>query len=152
MGSCLTIDKEHSHQASSHSPVTHGPRLDEQRKPNRSSVQVQATTCHKRRLQPQANAKNGKKGQVKRKKAIPKILKKVVWDQTFGEDVGQATCPCCGHASIRQIEFACAHIVAEAMGGETIASNLLPVCTQCNLSMGTMNLQEFRATYFRARQ
>ena len=78
-----------------------------------------------------------------RKKSIPKSLKRIVWDTHFGPSIGAAPCPVCKQHIIRQIEFHCGHIVAEKMGGQTVASNLIPICAQCNLSMGQKNLYTF---------
>ena len=41
------------------------------------------------------------------------------------------------------MSFNCGHIVAEANGGDTIVSNLKPICQNCNSSMGTKNMKEF---------
>jgi hypothetical protein len=93
-----------------------------------------------------------KKGFVKnknyRKKSIPKSLKKQTWDKWVGSSIGTTKCLCCEHEEIRQIEFHCGHIIAEADGGSTTVDNLLPICAQCNLSMGQMNLYEFKKEYF----
>ena len=83
-----------------------------------------------------------------KKKAIPKSLKKLTWDKWIGKDVGTAKCLCCNHQEIRQIEFHCGHVIAERNGGHTVVENLRPVCAQCNLSMGTMNMSDFRKKYF----
>ena len=79
---------------------------------------------------------------------IPKSLKKLVWDTYIGRDIGIAKCLCCKNQEIRQIEFHCGHIVSRATGGQTILENLKPICAQCNLSMGKMNMDEFKKTYF----
>lgn len=84
---------------------------------------------------------------VHRKKAIPKALKKMVWDKYIGSKVGTAKCMCCKHQEIRQIEFHCGHVIAEAMNGKTSVENLRPICAQCNLSMGKMNMNEFINNY-----
>jgi 5-methylcytosine-specific restriction endonuclease McrA len=81
---------------------------------------------------------------LQRKKSIPKSLKKLVWDTWVGETVGVTKCLCCGHQDIRQIEFHCGHVVAESKGGPTTVQNLRPICAQCNLSMGSMNMKEFQ--------
>ena len=83
-----------------------------------------------------------------KKKQIPKALKKLVWDTWVGPDIGCTKCLCCNHEEIRQIEFHCGHIVSEATGGQTTVNNLRPICAQCNLSMGKMNMLEFRNQYF----
>ena len=82
-----------------------------------------------------------------RKKNIPKALKKMVWDKYIGPDIGKAKCMCCKHQEIRQIEFHCGHIIAEVNGGKTNIDNLRPICAQCNLSMGKMNMDSFMKKY-----
>jgi hypothetical protein len=83
-----------------------------------------------------------------KKRTIPKSLKKLVWDTWVGENIGVVKCLCCGHQNIRQIEFHCGHVKAEQKGGELTVENLRPICAQCNLSMGTMNMMEFQQHYF----
>ena len=83
------------------------------------------------------------------KKAIPKTLKKMVWDKYVGADIGITKCMCCKHQEIRQIEFHCGHIVAEANNGKTELANLRPICAQCNLSMGKMDMNEFMKKYMK---
>lgn len=83
-----------------------------------------------------------------KKRTIPKSLKKLVWDTWIGPSEGQALCKCCENQEIRQIDFHCGHILAERHGGTNTVENLWPICSQCNLSMGTMNLYEFKNTYF----
>jgi 5-methylcytosine-specific restriction endonuclease McrA len=82
-----------------------------------------------------------------KKKAIPKALKKMVWDKYIGDNVGKTKCMCCRHQEIRQIEFHCGHVIAEAKNGKTVVENLRPICAQCNLSMGKMNMNEFIKKY-----
>ena len=83
-----------------------------------------------------------------KKKQIPKALKKLVWDTWVWPNVGCTKCLCCKHEEIRQIEFHCGHIISESTGGQTTVDNLRPICAQCNLSMGAMNMNEFKKKYF----
>ena len=83
------------------------------------------------------------------KKCIPKSLKRSVWDKYIGANIGLTKCLCCKHQSIRQIEFHCAHIISEKNGGTTTLNNLIPICAQCNFSMRTKNLSEFKNKYFK---
>ena len=83
-----------------------------------------------------------------RKKTIPKSLKRAVWDEWIGEEIGITKCLCCNHQDIRQIEFHCGHVIAETRGGTLSVQNLRPICAQCNLSMGTMSIKEFKHKYF----
>ena len=84
-----------------------------------------------------------------KKKIIPKSLKKQVWDTWIGPNVGATKCLCCKHEEIRQIEFHCGHIISEVKGGQTNVNNLRPICAQCNLSMGSMNMNEFKKKFFK---
>jgi 5-methylcytosine-specific restriction endonuclease McrA len=91
------------------------------------------------------------RGPVKKKykkKNIPKTLKKQVWDTWVGPTIGETNCLCCEHQKVRQIEFHCGHIKAEVTGGKTNVENLRPICAQCNLSMGSMNMMEFKEKFF----
>lgn len=86
----------------------------------------------------------------KRRKAyIPKSLRIAVWDKNIGLKIGTTLCTVCKIGSITQMDFQCGHIIAEAEGGETCLSNLIPVCTKCNLSMGRKNLNDFKQMYFK---
>lgn len=78
-----------------------------------------------------------------KKKNIPKSMKRLVWDTYIGPTIGMAKCLCCQHADIRQIEFHCGHVIAEANGGATTVENMRPICAQCNLSMGKTDMNEF---------
>ena len=84
-----------------------------------------------------------------KKKSIPKSLKKQVWDTWIGSHIGATKCLCCKHEEIRQIEFHCGHIISEVRGGQTNVNNLRPICAQCNLSMGSMNMNEFKKKFFK---
>ena len=87
------------------------------------------------------------KKKKKRKQPIPRSLKKMVWDKYIGENKGKAKCYCCKHQDIRQIDFEAGHVIAESMGGKTNISNLRPICHQCNMSMGNMNMNLFIKKY-----
>ncbi len=82
----------------------------------------------------------------KKKKAISATIKKLVWNTNIGEEIGKSKCMCCKSTDITQMSFNCGHVVAEANGGETIVSNLKPICQNCNSSMGTKNMNEFMLT------
>jgi hypothetical protein len=84
-----------------------------------------------------------KKPSKPRKKTIPKRLKEEVWTKYIGPSVGQSKCLCCKINDITQMSFHCGHVVAEANGGETNLFNLRPICSKCNLSMGTQHMDEF---------
>ena len=54
---------------------------------------------------------------------------------------------CCQVTDITQMSFNCGHIIAEYNGGETIVSNLKPICQSCNSSMGTQNMTDYMKKY-----
>jgi 5-methylcytosine-specific restriction endonuclease McrA/uncharacterized Ntn-hydrolase superfamily protein len=82
-----------------------------------------------------------------KKKHIPKPLKKMCWDIHIGSLVGSTKCLCCKHQDIRQIDFHCGHVIAEKNGGTMTIDNLRPICSQCNLSMGVQNMDEFKKCF-----
>ena len=79
----------------------------------------------------------------KKKKSILATVKRLVWNTNIGEDIGKTKCMCCKSTDITQLSFNCGHIIAEANGGETVVSNLKPICQNCNSSMGTKNMNDF---------
>jgi 5-methylcytosine-specific restriction endonuclease McrA len=78
-----------------------------------------------------------------KKQIIPSTLKRLVWNKYIGQEFGEGKCQCCKLSDILQISFNCGHIISESMGGETILSNLKPICQNCNSSMGNKNMEEF---------
>jgi len=70
------------------------------------------------------------------KKKIPKALREQVWVFNFGK-VFSAKCftPWCQNI-ITVFDFQCGHDVPESKGGPTHLSNLIPICSRCNMSMG----------------
>jgi hypothetical protein len=78
-----------------------------------------------------------------KKKSIPLVLKRRLWNKYFGEQNGIALCPCCKLSQISTFSFHCGHIVSEKNGGLLILDNLIPLCQSCNSSMGTKSYNEF---------
>jgi len=81
-----------------------------------------------------------------KKKPISATMKKLVWNTNIGEEIGKSKCLCCKSTDITQLSFNSGHIIAEANGGDTIVSNLKPICQNCNSSMGTKNMNDFMKT------
>lgn len=79
---------------------------------------------------------------------IPKTLKSLVWDTYIGKEHGIGACYCCG-SEIDSKHFECGHIVSKFNGGESNMTNLRPVCSICNKSIGAKNMDVFKATYFK---
>jgi hypothetical protein len=84
-----------------------------------------------------------KKDNKYKKKSIPKSLRIKVWNTYVGENVGKIKCLCCNTIDITQSIFECGHIIAEAKGGETSLENLRPICSTCNKSMKTINMNDY---------
>lgn len=85
----------------------------------------------------------------RRKDYIPKVLKIAVWTHYIGIEKGTSICKVCDTNTISQLDFHCGHIQAEAEGGPTCLTNLMPICGKCNTSMGKRNLCEFKNAYFK---
>jgi 5-methylcytosine-specific restriction endonuclease McrA len=81
--------------------------------------------------------------------SVPKALKDRLWDLTFGQNAGQGKCDVCD-TTINSKRFEAGHIKSVYHGGSTTLDNLKCICSTCNKSMGTRNLEEFKKTYFPA--
>jgi 5-methylcytosine-specific restriction endonuclease McrA len=97
-------------------------------------------------LSQEKEAKVKPKEKKPKKKAISATIKKLVWNTNIGEDIGKAKCTCCKSTDITQMSFNCGHVISEHNGGETIVSNLKPICQNCNSSMGTKDMNDFMLT------
>ncbi len=82
-------------------------------------------------------------GQSRKKKCIPKKMREMVWDKYIGESIAVSPCWCCQSTNIKNTDFVCGHVIAESCGGDTNVDNMRPICSMCNLSMGTKNMHEF---------
>jgi hypothetical protein len=80
------------------------------------------------------------------RKSIPKGVKKDLWIQNFGKEF-EGNCIVCNNV-IDIYTFEAGHIESAANGGSDDFSNLKPICRSCNLSMGTMNLYEYKKKYY----
>jgi hypothetical protein len=65
------------------------------------------------------------------------------WNQYIGTNIGRTLCLMCQRNYITPFEFVCCHVLAESQGGSVSVENLRPLCTWCNLSMGTQHMKEF---------
>jgi hypothetical protein len=80
------------------------------------------------------------------KKYIPKTVKNIVWDKYIGNIYGVGNCYCC-KKEIDSKHFEAGHIIAEANGGPTNVDNLRPICSCCNKTIGTKNMDNFISQY-----
>lgn len=70
------------------------------------------------------------------KQKIPKALREQVWIVHAGR-VFERKCltPWCNN-NMTVFDFQCGHNIPESKKGKTDISNLVPICSRCNLSMG----------------
>lgn len=97
-----------------------------------------------KKLEQQANPKP-------KRITIPKTVKDNLWDNTFSSNAGEGNCYVCS-TTINSKKFDCGHIIAVANGGSNDINNLKPICSTCNKSMGTKNLEEFKQDHFSKKQ
>jgi 5-methylcytosine-specific restriction endonuclease McrA len=73
----------------------------------------------------------------KRKDKIPVALREQVWIHKMGR-VFEGKCPTvwCEN-TITVFDFHSGHNIPESKGGPTTKENLIPLCSRCNLSMGS---------------
>ena len=83
-----------------------------------------------------------------KKKAIPKRVRKAVWEKYAGK-VWQTKCNVtwCNNTLVSLGSWHVGHNISEAKGGEFSIDNFRPICQQCNTSMGTTSIDEFSRTY-----
>lgn len=71
-----------------------------------------------------------------KKSRIPKALREQVWLKQMGPTFqGKCNVTWCTN-SMTVFDFQCGHNIPESKGGKTNMTNLLPICSRCNLSMG----------------
>jgi hypothetical protein len=79
----------------------------------------------------------------KAKQRIPKALREQVWLKYSNKQFSiKCLTPWCQN-QINAFDFHCGHMKAEALGGSTTLDNLIPICSRCNLSMGTTSFSEW---------
>ena len=83
-----------------------------------------------------------------KRKQIPQAVKIEVWGLYIGKDMYSGKCYVCNDTEIDRHHFECGHVVAVSKGGDNNLTNLRPICRDCNMSMGTQNLEDYR-TYIR---
>lgn len=76
------------------------------------------------------------------RKSIPKSLRIELWRNFFGKQYF-GRCFVCKN-QIRRDNFEAGHVIAVAKDGKNTLDNLRPICSLCNKSMGTDNMEDFR--------
>jgi DNA segregation ATPase FtsK/SpoIIIE-like protein len=80
------------------------------------------------------------------KSNLPKTIKSMVWNKYIGKEKGIGKCYVCSE-DLDSKHFELGHIQAKAKGGSDEIDNLRPICSLCNKSIGTKNMDEFKKTY-----
>lgn len=78
------------------------------------------------------------------RKTIPKKIRGEAWKIQFGDST-KGSCFCCKKELDVFDDWHAGHIVSHSNNGTETAINLRPVCGSCNLSMGTENMDAFKA-------
>lgn len=81
-----------------------------------------------------------------KRKTIPSSLRNAVWTAYNGKVYESKCYVGCG-SIIDVTTFECGHVKAHAKGGDINIENLRPICSNCNKSMGTMNMEEYIKQY-----
>jgi 5-methylcytosine-specific restriction endonuclease McrA len=78
-----------------------------------------------------------KKSKNKTKANIPKALREQVWLKNIGQQYQHKCLVDWCQNIISVFDFHVGHNIPESHGGKTDITNLKPICSRCNLSMGS---------------
>ena len=97
--------------------------------------------CYSTNKKKSKKSSKKKKTKIKRKN-LPSSLRYNVWITYLGI-YNTGKCVCCNIQIVTMGNYHCGHINSSYNGGPDTIENLRPICTQCNLSMGTENMEKF---------
>ena len=80
------------------------------------------------------------------KEKIPLAVRNAVWGKYVGMSYN-ALCFCCNFEPITKVNYECGHIISEKNGGKIHLDNLRPICSACNKSVGSKNMEHFMEQY-----
>ena len=75
-------------------------------------------------------------------------MKNDSWDKYVGKEYGIALCICCNQTQIDSKTFVAGHIISEKNEGKVTIDNIVPICSECNSSMGSTNMNIFIEKYY----
>lgn len=81
-----------------------------------------------------------------KRKNIPQTVRNSLWSKSYNDNINGKCYVCNGAITIHT--FHAGHKVSVKNGGTNNIANLEIVCPNCNLSMGTQDLEEFKKMYF----
>jgi 5-methylcytosine-specific restriction endonuclease McrA len=73
------------------------------------------------------------------KKKVPKAIREQLWIQKVGKKFESKCKTTWCLNKINVFDFQAGHDVPECKGGSTELTNLIPICSRCNLSMGSQH-------------
>lgn len=83
---------------------------------------------------------------MSKRKALPKRVRDQVYERHCNGKY-HSLCFCCRSIQISPANFECGHVIAHTKGGSDELDNLRAICSACNRSMGTMNMDKFINRY-----
>ena len=81
---------------------------------------------------------------LQKRKPVPKKAKIDSWYTYIGKDRGSHPCLCCHKIQITQSDFHAGHIIPASRGGDESITNIVPICSMCNTSMGAYHMVDFQ--------
>ena len=83
---------------------------------------------------------------LKKRKTFPKNLRMLLWTKYFSDENMKGVCSCCQY-QIDYNSFEVGHIISVFNGGTSTIENIVPLCSVCNKSCGSLNLTDFANKY-----
>src|SRR3989304_9269265 len=80
-------------------------------------------------------------------KNLPIAVRTAVWNTYIGHDVAIGKCYVGCNENISKTNYECGHIKSRKNKGSDKINNLRPICSTCNKSMKTQNMDEFIDKY-----
>lgn len=81
---------------------------------------------------------------VQKRKPIPRKIREQVWIKYFGNQLEGYCYVCEVRVTKYRAGWHCSHVTPACKGGKDIVENLRVCCPGCNLSMGDMDLYEYK--------
>jgi 5-methylcytosine-specific restriction endonuclease McrA len=82
---------------------------------------------------------------IRKKQKIPKALREQVWRRYIGDKFKNKCYIVWCSNTITVFDFHVGHDLPESKGGSTVITNLRPICSRCNHSMGAnYTIQEWQ--------
>ena len=96
-----------------------------------------------RKSESSVNKKTDTSKEKNKRKKVPKAVKESIWKKYISEIELKGKCFVGCGTDIQINNFEAGHVIPVCEGGENTIENLRPICSLCNKSMGTQNLNDF---------